>query len=99
MNCDCDILHGGYCERHGVEKSPHLVRLCRTNERYYLAWEEGRGPGQNKRPLGLGDMVASGLGAIGITKERVSKVLRRPCGCCGRQETLNRLGRKIGIGK
>ena len=47
---------------------------------------------------GLGDMVAAGLSAIGITKERVSKVVGKPCGCAKRQEALNALGRKIGIG-
>ena len=48
--------------------------------------------------MGLGDMVAAGLEAVGITKQRVSKVLGRPCGCLKRQAALNRLGRKIGIG-
>ena len=47
---------------------------------------------------GLGDMVASGLSAIGITKERVSAVVGGDCGCTKRQEALNELGRKIGIG-
>ena len=48
--------------------------------------------------LGLGDMVASGLSAIGITKERVSKLAGGDCGCAKRQAALNDLGRKIGIG-
>ena len=47
---------------------------------------------------GLGDMVAAGLSAVGITKERVSKALGRPCGCPKRQKRLNELGRKFGIG-
>ena len=47
---------------------------------------------------GLGDMVAAGLDAIGITKERVSAVVGGDCGCAKRQEALNKLGRKIGIG-
>ena len=47
---------------------------------------------------GLGDMVAAGLSAIGITKERVSKAVGGDCGCAKRQEALNALGRKIGIG-
>ena len=47
---------------------------------------------------GLGDMVAAGLSAVGITKERVSKALGRPCGCAKRQQKLNELGRKFGIG-
>jgi hypothetical protein len=43
-------------------------------------------------------MVAAGLSAIGITKERVSKAVGGDCGCSKRQEKLNELGRKIGIG-
>ena len=48
--------------------------------------------------LGLGDRVASALAAVGITKERVSKALGKPCGCAKRQAKLNELGRKFGIG-
>lgn len=47
---------------------------------------------------GLGDIVASGLLAVGITKELVSAIVGRNCGCKERQEALNRLGRKFGIG-
>lgn len=47
---------------------------------------------------GLGDRVASALAAVGITKERVSKALGKPCGCAKRQQRLNELGRRIGIG-
>jgi hypothetical protein len=47
---------------------------------------------------GLGDMVASGLSAIGITKERVSKLAGGDCGCAKRQAALNELGRRMGIG-
>lgn len=47
---------------------------------------------------GLGDIVAAGLAAVGITKERVSKALGRPCNCGQRQEALNALGRRLGIG-
>jgi hypothetical protein len=48
--------------------------------------------------LGLGDIVAAGLSAIGITKERVSAVVGGDCGCAKRQEALNDLGRRVGIG-
>ena len=47
---------------------------------------------------GLGDMVKGALSSIGITEERVSKAIGRPCGCSERAEKLNNLGRKIGIG-
>ena len=51
----------------------------------------------HKKP-GLGDRVASALAAVGITKERVSKAIGKPCGCAKRQQRLNELGRRLGIG-
>lgn len=47
--------------------------------------------------FGLGDLVAAGLSAVGITEERVSKILGRPCGCGARAEALNRLGERLGF--
>lgn len=57
---------------------------------------------RNCRP-GLGDMVAAGLDAIGITKERVqaaaSAVGIKDCGCQQRQQKMNSWGAKhLGIG-
>jgi len=52
-------------------------------------------PGGN----GLGDRVARGLSAIGVTKARVNKLFgTSDCGCPKRQQRLNDLGRKFGIG-
>lgn len=49
--------------------------------------------------MGLGDMVAAGLEAIGITKARVAAALGvTDCGCNQRQQALNALGRRLGIG-
>lgn len=53
---------------------------------------------RNCRRLGLGDIVANGLNAIGITKERVSAIVGGDCGCQQRQEWLNKAGHAIGIG-
>ena len=47
---------------------------------------------------GLGDRIAAGLAAIGITEARVSRLVGRPCGCKARRAALNRLGRRLGIG-
>jgi len=51
---------------------------------------------------GLGDRVASALSAVGITKERAhaaaSAVGIKDCGCKKRQEALNALGRRLGLG-
>ena len=49
-------------------------------------------------PAGLGDLVKAGLAVLGITEERVSSAIGRPCGCSERAEKLNELGRRIGIG-
>lgn len=50
---------------------------------------------------GLGDMVASGLAAVGITKERAQAVANavgvKDCGCAKRQAALNKLGEKLGL--
>lgn len=51
-----------------------------------------------QKPLGLGGMIKAGLSAIGITEERVSKAIGKPCGCGTRAEKLDKLGRKFGIG-
>lgn len=51
---------------------------------------------------GLGDIVAAGLDAIGITKARAQAVAQAVglahCGCEQRQRLLNDLGRRVGIG-
>jgi hypothetical protein len=41
---------------------------------------------------GIGDQVEAALSAVGITKERVTAWIGRPCGCQERQEKLNALG-------
>lgn len=43
---------------------------------------------------GLGDMVKSALSSVGITEERVSKAIGKPCGCSQRAALLNELGHK-----
>lgn len=51
-----------------------------------------------RKRWGLGDMVSDGLASVGITKERVSRVIGRDCGCAKRQAALNELGKRLGIG-
>jgi len=43
--CECPMA--GYCERHGIEKSSHLHKLCSQHLGYFKMWEECRGPKQN----------------------------------------------------
>jgi hypothetical protein len=39
----------------------------------------------------LGDRLKEALSKVGVTEERVSKWLGRPCGCKQRREKLNKL--------
>lgn len=43
--CECPIA--GYCNRHQVNKSAHLHKLCQNHIGYFNMWEECRGPNQN----------------------------------------------------
>ena len=43
---------------------------------------------------GLGDMVKAGLSAIGITEDRVSRLVGKPCGCSKRAAAMNAFGHK-----
>ena len=42
--------------------------------------------------VAIGDLVASALSSVGITEERVSSLLGRPCGCSGRRARMNQAG-------
>jgi len=44
--------------------------------------------------MNLGDHLERGLSAVGITKQRVSRLLGRPCKCKQRQQRLNELGQR-----
>jgi len=50
-------------------------------------------------PFGLGDAIAVFLAFLGVTENRVSFLFKASsCGCRHRQQFLNRLGRRLGIG-
>jgi hypothetical protein len=74
------------------------VRACIVSEDGDTITVDETHPAYPRAKPGLGDMVKAGLSAIGITEERVSKAIGRPCGCSKRAEALNELGRRIGIG-
>lgn len=38
---------------------------------------------------GLGDVISNALAVVGITEERVTKWLGKPCGCEERKQRLN----------
>jgi len=54
-------------------------------------------PAYPRATPGLGDMVADGLAAVGITKDLVQAITGRPCNCPERQAALNRLGQMVGL--
>jgi len=74
------------------------VRPCIVSEDGDMITVDETHPAYPRARPGLGDMVAAGLSAIGVTKERVSAAIGRLCNCPQRQQALNKLGRKIGIG-
>ena len=44
--------------------------------------------------MNIGDHIEAGLSAVGITAERVSRVLGRKCRCKQRKAALNKLGQR-----
>ena len=40
--CECPMA--GFCERHQVNKSKHLHKLCQTKPSYFQMWEDCKGP-------------------------------------------------------
>ena len=93
------------CQRHHLESrcvergyTLDEVRPCILSEDgETITVDETHAAYPRARP-GLGDMVAAGLASVGITKARVSAVLGRDCGCAKRQQALNELGKRLGIG-
>lgn len=58
--------------------------------------------GESQPHNGLGDLVAAAFASIGITKDRAQAVANavgvKDCGCKQRQERLNEIGYRVGIG-
>jgi hypothetical protein len=74
------------------------VRACIVSEDGDTITVDETHPAYPRHKPGLGDYVARWLSWLGITKARVSAIVGRDCGCGARQEKLNELGRRIGIG-
>ena len=45
----------------------------------------------------LGDSVSKALALVGVTEDRVTRALGRPCRCGERREWLNDLGRRLDV--
>ena len=87
MECQC--TGAGWCERHQIDKSANMVRLCQKRGAHWEAWENGTGLGQIRlgviapRPPdverdtageGWGDKVTTALKKMGVTEERYKAV-------------------------
>lgn len=115
LHLDKSTMHHPTLSPYSAVKRPLVEAICRhlaipcpaplTDDE--LAFQRGWRPANEEqakvvklRNYGLGDMVAAGLSAIGVTKERVSRAIGRPCGCGKRQQAMNQWGEKyLGIGK
>lgn len=87
------------CEEHGVtEESLAGCITRRTSSAAFVDSEHPDCPAWLVAPKGLGDLTADALTAVGITKERVSRMLGRPCNCKKRQQAMNEWGKAFGIG-
>lgn len=91
--CQCE--RPGWCERHGMNKSPHLHMLCRNNQRYFDAWEAGIGPGQNIDPNERSQQVPR----EGVGWEMLRVLYRfgihsrsKGCGCSDKLGFMNKWG-------
>lgn len=63
-------------------------RQKRVDER-----KQQRRTGSLKRLFHLGDAIEQMLSSVGVTEERVTSWLGRPCGCRARKQKLNDLSR------
>lgn len=93
-----------HIEQRAAERGTPLEQLAAVwKHEYGDGWWEAdtRHPAYPRARPGLGDMVASGLAAVGITKERAQAVANtvgvQDCGCGKRQAALNKLGEKLGL--
>ena len=89
----CECPEPGWCPRHGVEKSPHLHHLCQHSEKYWRAWEAGRGPRQAQPQRKPDPQPQGGPGT------ELSKILKRfgieyvpGCKCADHARTMDRWG-------
>ena len=87
----CECPFHGWCERHRVNKSTRMHDVCQTKQKYFDAWEQGRGPGQTivQKPksvvIGPGTVLARKLRLRGYTT-------LEGCGCKSKIAKMNAWG-------
>ena len=84
------------CERCGfIAKSLPQYRHCQTIEEMARAHLDAYAHGRIKiPPLRLGSMIAAGLTSIGVTEDRVKKLVG-DCGCAARKNRLDAAGEGV----
>jgi len=48
MSCTC--TNAGWCERHKINKPPHLHHLCQTRDDYRAMWDRGATGASQPKP-------------------------------------------------
>ena len=93
MKCSEDAFDG-LCEARNISPEEAAASVVSRQVGFVVFRATRGGKTAAVESPGLGDRVADGLAAVGITKERVSKLVGKDCGCKKRQEALNRLGQR-----
>jgi len=85
------------CRRCGYTASKlPLYRHCQTIEEIARAHLDALARGRIRiPPLRLGSMIAAGLTTIGVTEERVKKIVGKDCGCAARKNKLDAVGEGV----
>jgi hypothetical protein len=93
----CDFDSDKRCKRCGfVASSLPLYRNCQTIEEMARARLSAFAGGRIKVPaIPIGTGIASALSAIGISEERVKKIIGKDCGCKARASRLDKAGAAI----
>ena len=68
--CECPLA--GFCNRHGVQKSSHLHKLCQNHIGYFNMWERCQGPNQDPNNCVKNDSQE------GITRNLASEETKLP---------------------
>lgn len=96
--CDFDAA-SLRCRRCGyLARSLPTFRVCRTiHEMAYGIVEQQASRRIHVPQIKIGTAIAKTLAAVGITKERVSAVIGKDCGCAGRQRSLDAVGEIVSV--
>lgn len=85
MENNCVCTGAGFCERHNIEKTPHMHKLCQNHAGYFKMWEECRGPGQQNITCGengiritRGEQVAQKPAAVLVPIEPKPTEIKMP---------------------